>query len=220
MRFRECSLLILSLLTVSFPAKASQWYPIDTGRYWVYSGPGGGSYSAVVGAPESFAGSIVQPLQWSGGVRDNLSQDGAGRVFHHGMTYPDGSYVVFDPPMLFMDSDLTPGHQWEAIHEVIHYSAGGVEVGREQGRETSLVINVGPVDVPAGTFLAVEVLRTREWSSLPIYTFRDMYAEGVGWVRRTEEDGTSVIFALESYGGGPLRTEASTWGAVKSLYRD
>ena len=221
MRLRECSLLILPLLTVSLPAKASQWYPIDTGRYWVYSGPGGGSYSATVEDPEPFAGSIVQPLLWNSGVREYLSQDGAGRVFLHGVTYPDGSYVVFDPPILRMDSELTPGHQWEAIYEAIHYSAGGVEVGREQGGETFSVIDVGPVDVPAGTFLAAEVLHTIDLGSQPSYTFRDMYAEGVGWIRRTDENGTSVLFELESYGpgSGPLAVHPTTWGRVKALYR-
>ncbi len=221
MRLRECSLLILALLTVSLPAQASEWYPIDSGRFWVYSSPGGSSSSATVEVPDSFAGSLVQPLVWNSGVRENLSQDGAGRVFHHGLSgAPDGSYVVFDPPMLLMDSDLTLGHQWETIHEVIDYNADGVEVGRQQQHVTSRVIDVRPVDVPAGTFLAVEVLRTRDLSSLPSYTFREMYAEGVGWIRRTDENGTSVLFELESYGPSSVATEATTWGAIKSLYKD
>lgn len=221
MRLRECSLLILTLLTVSLPAQASEWYPIDTGRSWVYSSPDGGAYSAAVETPESFAGSLVQPLQWDSGTRENLSQDEAGRVFHHGMTgAPDGSYLVHDPPFLRMDSELTPGHEWEAIYEVIHYSADGVETMRQQARITYRVIGVGPVDVPAGTFQAAEVLITRELETLPLYTFRDWYAEGVGWIRRTEENGTSVLFELEAYGPAAVPTESTTWGAIKSQYKD
>jgi len=220
MRLQNCSLLVLALLTVSFPAQASDWYPIDTGRSWVYSGADGRSHFATVGAPESFAGSLVQPLQWFPGSRENLSQDGAGRVFHHGVSgYPAGGYVVFDPPVLRMESELTLGQEWEVTYEAVYYDAGDVEVSRDQWRETFHVINVGPVDVPAGTFQAAEVRRTTERNGLPWYTFRESYAPGVGYVRRTEDDGTTVIFKLEAYWGGELRTEATTWGAVKALYR-
>jgi hypothetical protein len=220
MRLRECSLLILVVLAMSLPAQASEWYPIDTGRFWVYSDAGGGLLSAAIEAPELFVGSIVQPLQWDNGPRECLSQDEDGRVFHHGLTgAPDGSYVVHDPPFLRMESDLTPGQEWETIYEVVHYSADGVEVMRQQARISYRVIGVGPVDVPAGTFQAAEVLITRELETLSLYTFRDWYAEGVGWIRRTEEDGTSVLFELEAYGPGAVPTRNTTWGEVKSLYR-
>ncbi|MDH3198611.1 MAG: hypothetical protein OEO21_10265, partial [Candidatus Krumholzibacteria bacterium] len=226
------------------PGASLRVYPIDTGRFWVYSSPGGGSQSATVEAPESFAGSIVQPLRWDGGVSEYLSQDGAGRVFHHGLTYPDGGYVVNDPPTLVMDSELTLGHEWEASHDVIEYSPDGVEVFRLWERWTYRVIDIGPVDVPAGTFDTAEVLITVEreplaraafpsgaslLSSAPqgaslgqslFYTLRNTYAEGIGWILRTDENGTSVLFELEAYGGGPVPTEATTWGAVKSLYKN
>jgi hypothetical protein len=229
---------------VSLPTQASDWYPIDTGRFWIYSGPGGSPYSATIEDPESFAGSIVHPLQWDNGPREYLSQDQAGRVFHHGVTYPDGGYAVFDPPYLLMDSELTLGHEWEAIFDIIEYNPDSVEVFRLRERSTFRVINFGPVDVPAGTFHAAEVLRTVERDPLAraafpsgasllssarqgasigqslVFTIRKMYAEGIGWIRRTVENGTSVLFELEDYGGGPTPTKASTWGAVKSLYRN
>jgi len=235
--------LVLIVLTVSLPAQASEWYPIDTGRFWVYSSPGGGSESATIEAPELFAGSLVQPLQWDGGPREYFSRDVAGRVFHHGVTYPDGGYVVFDPPFLLMDSELTLDHEWETIFDIIEYSPDGVEVFRLWERSTFRVIGFGPVDVPAGTFHAAEVLRTVErdplaraafpsgaslLSSAPqgaslgqslIFTISENYAEGVGWIRRTVENGTSLLWELEAYGPHGVPTKASTWGAVKSLYR-
>jgi hypothetical protein len=118
-----------------------------------------------------------------------------------------------------MDSDLTPGHEWGADFDITQYNADGVVLWSGWGRMTFHVVGVGPVDVPAGTFIAAEVLITREGSTLPLHTFRDWYAEGVGWIRRTREDGTSVLYELESYGPVDVPTEATTWGAIKSLFR-
>ncbi len=219
MRLREYSLLILTVLALSLPAQASQWYPIDTGRLWVYSDADGGSQSAAVEAPESFAGSLVQPLQWDSGSRVYLSLDESDRVLLHGVTFPDGSYVVFSPPILRMDSELTMGHEWKTLTRAIQYTANGVEVRRDQARSAFRVIAIGPVTVAAGTFQAAEVLRTEETDYLPVYSFRDTYAEEIGWIFRTDESGSSVLFELEDYGEGGVRTEVSSWGAVKSLFR-
>jgi hypothetical protein len=219
LRFRACSLLILALLTVSLPTQASEWYPLDTGRHWEYSGPGGQPSSATIGNPTIFAGAVVKPMVWSTGNRENLSQDGAGRVFSHGVIYPDGSYTVFDPPLLFMDSNLTPGHHWQLTYEVIFYTSSGVERDRHQSQFTCQVLGVVSVVVPAGTFLATEVLITTKSASNPEYSFHNSYAEGVGWIRRTNYNGTALLFELESY--GPLMpTKAATWGGVKALYRE
>lgn len=221
MRFPACSLVAIVLSTASLPAHASGWYPIDSGRFWVYSSPDGASYSATVEATESFAGSLVQPLQWDPGNRELFSQDGAGRVLQHGLTgAPDGSYVVFAPPFVRMESQLTPGQQWEANHDVILYSADGVEMQRGWGRMTFSVVGVETVAVPAGTFQAAHVLITRENYNLAPYTFREWYADGVGLIRRTEEDGTTVLFELESYGPAAVPTGATTWGAIKAQFGD
>lgn len=220
MRLRECSLMIFALLTVVLPAQASEWYPIDIGRYWVYSNPAGESFSATVEAPDSFAGSLVQPLLWDSGTREMLSQDEAGRVFHHGFTgAPDGSYVVHDPPFLLMDSELTLGHEWETILDVIEYNADSVETWRIVGaRQTFRVIGFGPVDVPAGTFQAAEVLLTRDTGTTPYQQVRNWYADRIGLIRGTDANGTTVRFELEDYGPRGVPTKATTWGAVKSLY--
>ena len=219
MRLREYSLLILTVLAMSHSAQASPWYPIDTGRIWVYSDADGGSPSAAVEDPVSFAGSLVQPLHWNSGSREYLSLDESGRVLFHGVTFPDDSYVVFDPPTLRMESGLTVGLEWETVTSAIQYTVDGVEVRREQARSAFMVIAVGPVTVAAGTFQAAEVLRIEETGYVPDYSFRDTYAEDVGWILRTDENGSSVLFELEAYGEGGVRTEVASWGAVKSLFR-
>ena len=219
MRLPDNSLMILTVLALSLPAQASQWYPIDTGRIWIYNDAGGGSQSAAVEAPVSFAGSLVQPLHWDSGAREYLSLDESGRVLLHGVTSPDDSYVVFAPPILRMDIELTMGHEWETLTRAIQYTDSGVEIRRDQVRSVFRVIAVGPVTVAAGTFQAAEILRTKETDYLPDYSFRDTYAENVGWILRTDENGSSVIFELEDYGEGGVRTEVSSWGAVKSLFR-
>lgn len=235
--------LVVALLAVTLPAYASDWYPTETGRLWIYSTPGSGSQSVIIEDPELFAGLFAQPLHWDSGVREYLSQDTAGRVFQHGVTYPDGGYVVFTSPILLMDSELTLDHQWETITDVIEYNSGGVEVFRLWERSTFRVIGIGPVEVPAGTFFAVEILHTIERnpivqeaaspgtlspSSAPhgalqgqysTYAFRDAYAEGIGWIRRTDENGNSVLVELEACGVNGVPAEPSTWGKIKALYR-
>lgn len=235
MRLRYCPLLIIALLSVSLPVQASPWYPIETGHLWSYSQTGGEPVSAIVDPPETFAGVFAQPVHWNNGVIEYLTQDTAGRVFLHGMIHPDGSFLFFEPPILRMDPDLTVGHEWEATYEVIHYNADDVEVARQQGRSTFHVLDIRPVTVPAGTFLAAEVLRTEQTDpptdsgvssgSSPVSpdqvgftAFRDMYAEGIGWIRRTNEDGTWVFYRLQTFGVDGVPAQASSWGAVKSKF--
>jgi hypothetical protein len=95
MQLRACSLLILTLLTLSLPAQASRWYPID--------------------------------------------------------------------------SELTLGHEWET-------------------------------------------------GFLPPSSFRDTYAEEIGWVLRTDENGSSVLFELTAYGANGVPTGLSSWSALKSQF--
>ena len=244
MRLREGCLLFLVLLTVSIPARASRWYPIDTGWSWVYSSAGGGLQTAIVEAPVPFAGSLVHPLRWEPGSREYVSEDEFGRVFFYGVTSPDGSYVIFTPPVLRMDSELVPGREWEAITTAIYYAADGVEVRRERRSSTFRVIDIGPVEVGAGIFNGAEILHTEEVDPLASaglssgasllfpapqgtslerrfrYSFRDTYGEGIGWIRRTDESGISVQFELDSYKRPGVPSAESSWGALKSQYKN
>lgn len=228
---------------MNLSAQASRWYPIDTGRIWIYSAQFGGSNSATVGDPELFTGLLLQPLRWDGDVCEYLSKDGTGRVFLYGVSYPDGGYVVFSPPILRMDSELTLGHEWESITDIIEYNADGTEIWRGRGHSTFSVIALGPADVAAGTFQAAEVLRTEEINPLArtrrssgasflspalqgaslglrvFNTFRDTYAEGIGCILRTDENGASVLFELEACGVNGVPTESATWGKIKALYK-
>ena len=213
---RQLSLLVFVLLTVGVPAHASDWYPIDTGRSWSYSGTGGSTSSATIDAPAVFAGALAQPLHWNANVLEWMSQDGSGRVYEHGLTYPDGSYVVFDPPMLRMDSDLTPGHQWETTFDRITYNVVGAEVGRVTAHFVYEVKGVGAVNVPAAAFQGVDVQITRSQTGVPDYVFDEWYVEGVGFVLRT--DTTGIVFQLTAY-GPLLATQGVSWGAVKAMYR-
>jgi hypothetical protein len=117
-----------------------------------------------------------------------------------------------------MDSELTLGHGWETETDAIQYTVNGVEVRREQARSTFRVITVGPVTVAAGTFPSAEDLRMEETGFLSPSPFRDTYAEGVGWILRTDENGSSVLFELEAYGEGGVPTEVLSWGAVRLQY--
>ncbi|RKZ15922.1 hypothetical protein DRQ53_07720 [bacterium] len=218
MRIRDCYLLILILLTLNVPAQASPWYPIESGRIWTYSSTAGGPTTAVMQDPESFDGSLLQPLLWTSGTREYFSLDEFDRVLFHGAAFSDGSFIVFDPPIVRMDPELMLGHEWETQTVSILYDHSGIEVRRVQARSSYRVIAVGSVTVSAGTFPAAEILRTEETGFLPGSSFRDTYAEDIGWILRTDENASSVLFELTGYGAHGVRTEISSWSAVKSRY--
>ncbi len=46
-----------------------------------------------------------------------------------------------------------------------------------------------------------------------------MFAEGDGWIERTDATGNTIVLQLESYGPG-VAAEAPTWGWVKALYQN
>ena len=226
MRIQERLFLLLALLILSVPAHASPWYPIDTGRLWIYNAASGGTVNSIVGATETFAGALVQPLEWNSGNREYFSEDGSGRVFQHGVSHPNGDYVVFDPPFLRMDSELTPGHEWESVVEVVYYDGDHVEVQRLESHLSYQVVGSGLVEVEAGVFEAVEVLVTEQREPVPpltkrvVTSFREHYAEGVGWILRTDETGNSMIFELEAYGEAGVSNDTSSWGALKAQYEE
>lgn len=156
-------------------------------------------------------------------MSEYYSEDTSGQVFQHGVTNQDLTYVVFEPPVLRMPvlrmpASLTPGAQWETTYQAIYYSMDGVELGRQSGYSGFHVVGVGSIDVPAGTFVAAEVLRTEQVGATTT-VFRDWYAQGVGWIRRTDESGAVVQSHLDS-DGGPTPTKTVTWGAAKWRYRE
>ena len=222
---------ILTALTLSLLVQASPWYPLGTGRTWVYLDVHRAILiAATTQPPETFAGATVIPLQWAPGPREFLSQDENGRVFEHGVAYPDGGYLVFDPPMLRMENTLMLGQQWETLTTAILHAPDGAEIQRGFARSAFEVIAIGPVTVAGETFDAAEVLRTEESNLQPgaahapestksrfSTTFRDSYAEGVGYILRTDANGVSPSFILHSYQGG-VPTELASWGEVKSLF--
>ena len=220
MRTRDIALLALILSTASIQARASEWYPVATGRHWLYSDPYGGTVTATVQAPEMFEGTLVQPLLWETGGREHLTVDGSGRVLFHGVSNPDGSYFVFYPPTIRMDADLTPGHTWESVTEAVLYTPEGVEYRRAEAVSTFEVLSVGPVTVPAGTFQAVEIRHTETSFLFPPVDVRDTFAEGIGWIRRTDASGFAVYFQLLGYGLDGVRNQDSSWGGVKALFSD
>ncbi len=227
MRIQERLSLLLVLVALAVPAQASNWYPIESGLAWVYSDTEGELHTGIIGAPISFHGATVQPLEWNSGSIEYFSDGGSGRVLQHGVTYPDGNSIEFDPPILRMDSELTLGHAWESNTTAIYYGPDGVETARGWSRSAFEVLDVRSMEVAAGTFLVAEVYRTeaREDTEVPskreiLYNFREYYADGVGWVLRTDHSGTRKLFELEAYGPGGVSNDTSSWGALKAIYEN
>lgn len=82
------------------------------------------------------------------------------------------------------------------------------------------MLGVQSVTVPAGTFTATEILHSAEKDGQPYTTFHDFFADGVGWIKRTNADGSTILFELDSYGPSSVATEAASWGRVKTIFQN
>ena len=118
MRFRACLPLIVAILTLNFHANASSFYQIQTSRTWDYSGLNGASSSAMVGAQETFDGSLVYPMQWTTGVSELFTVDGTGRVFRYGVESTDGSVVLFERDSYGPSSVATGTASWGRVKTI------------------------------------------------------------------------------------------------------
>lgn len=239
MRFWNGLLLIAILLIPGLPARASTWFPIDAGRFWVYSSQGQGPASVTIEEQEEFGGSLTHPFRWNHGDREYLYENGAGQVYLHGVRFSNGYYVVFDPPVLRMEPDLTLNQEWSTTTVVTQYTDTGAKLTGSIERFTYRVIAMGPIEVGAGEFDAAEVLVSVERGNSPAgaraavaelpltlaapasrraTSVIDSYAAGVGWIRRTDENRISVIFELQDYGSTGVPVATTSWGELKARF--
>ena len=217
---RNRFLMVILLSAAALQAQASDWFPLENGRSWIYADSGGGTTSVDVHSQELFEGETVWPVVYSSGTHEYYSVDGDGRVLFHGLILPNDYSLVFNPPIVRMEASLVSGQSWESNVEAVMFTDEGEEYRREAYRASFTVVGTTTVSVLAGTFQAIEVQRLDESNLVFPISFTEAFVEGIGWVRRGDDSSQAILFQLEAYGVGGVASESMSWGALKALYSD
>jgi hypothetical protein len=192
------------LLPMTFAANAHEYWPLVDGAIYEFTGPdGGGTARVAVDGDYYVMGFRSEQGDFAGLA---LTDDAEGRLLLHfwedcvaGSGHPYYSLIV--TPHTFLDTSLAPGQVWVSIAST-HYSYSTL-IGH--------VVSECELDLPAGSFTALEIQILTEM--LPLFPGGHFYlAPGVGVVKF----GNYELSSLQI----PVVTESTTWGEVKTLFRD
>jgi len=224
---RSCALLLLLVPTLALAQP--EYLPLQDGNNWQYATEAGDTWITTVDGTLEVLGNpafrLVQVL--AGADAQSLenwwSIDGEGNVFLHG--FDNAGFVrEYEPPVLFVDAPLFLGKTWASSTQ-----AGSDLIDLEFTVETD-----GLVDLPVGSLPAfgISYLQPLEVPKTPGYSLAghrlpagkrdpadatDWYSDGVGPVQLRFGGN---VYQLTAYSIGTVATQASSFGAVKALYRD
>ena len=170
------------LVQAGFAAKpkskpSADYFPLRVGDSWTYRNTEEGGYTLKVLSEEPHEGGTVRfVVELLSGVKVNNTYSKAnGWVLFHAETYPEheGLQATYDPPKQLLPNPLVVGQKWEW---------NGKDPTQVEHRESSRVVAVETVTVPAGKFRAMKVVSEISGASVPLIR-TSWYAEGVGLVK-------------------------------------
>ena len=166
------------------PAKtAADYYPLRIGDSWTYRNAEEGGFTLKVLSEEPHEGGTVRyVVEFLSGVKiHNVYSKPKGWVLFHGESYPEheGLQATYDPPKQLLPNPLVAGQKWEWT---------GKDPTQMEHHESSRVVGVETVTVPAGKFRAMKVVSEITGASVPLIR-TSWYAGGVGLVKTTSVGG-------------------------------
>ena len=165
------------------PQATADYFPLRVGDTWTYRNSEAGGYTWKVLSEEPHEGGTTRyTVEFLSGVKiNNVFSKENGWVLFHAESYPEheGLQATYDPPKQYLPNPLVPGQKWE-WH--------GKDPTQVERHETSRVVGVENVEVPAGKFRAMKVL-TEIANGGALLTRTSWYAEGVGLVKTTTVGG-------------------------------
>ena len=173
------------------PAKhAVDYFPLRVGDSWTYRNNEAGGYTLKVVSEEPLAGNpsrfVVELLS---GVKIIYTFSKVeGWVLFHSENYPEheGLQATYDPPKQYLPDPLVVGREWRW---------SGKDPTQVEHQESSRVVGVEEVTVPAGKFRAMKVV-TEMTGGGAAKTRTDWYADGVGLVK-SNTDGGQIKYGSE-----------------------
>jgi hypothetical protein len=161
----------------------ADYFPLRVGDSWTYRNSEEGGYTLKVMSEQPQAGSptrYVLELNSSVKIIQTFSKM-EGWVLFHSEDYPEheGLQATYDPPKQYLPNPLVVGREWRW---------SGRDPTQVEHQESSRVVAVEVVTVPAGTFRAMKVVSKLTGGSAT-KTRTNWYADGVGLVKSTTEGG-------------------------------
>lgn len=162
----------------------ADYFPLRVGDSWNYRNTDGESqYSLKVLSEEKQGdGSIRYEMELLAGVqvRKFFSKPG-GWVLLHAERYPEheGLEAKYEPAKQYLQNPLVPGFKWEWK---------GTDYTNTEVRESSQVIGLEDVSVPAGKFRAMKII-SKVTGGAAVMNKTYWYADGVGLVKTTTDAG-------------------------------
>jgi hypothetical protein len=191
MKFAMTTIGLAALLLVSAasakkpkPSKpAGDYFPLRVGDSWTYRNTEEGGYTLKVVSEEPQADRPTRyVVELNSGVKiiHTFSQ-ADGWILFHSEQYPEheGLQATYDPPKQYLPNPLAVGQEWKWT---------GKDPTQVEHQETSRVVAVEEVTVPAGKFRAMKVV-TEITGGGAAKTRTNWYADGVGLVKSATEGG-------------------------------
>jgi hypothetical protein len=162
---------------------AADYFPLRVGDMWTYRNSEAGGYTWKVLSEEPHEGGTVRYLvEFLSSVKiNNVFSKENGWVLFHAESYTEheGLQATYDPPKQYLPNPLVVGRKWEWT---------GKDPTQVEHHESSQVVGVETVTVPAGKFRAMKVVTSISSGGTPM-TRTSWYADGVGLVKTTTEGG-------------------------------
>ena len=162
----------------------ADYFPLRVGDTWKFRNTEEGGYTLKVLSEEPHEGEPVRyVVELLSGVKIlNTYSKIPGWVLFHFQDYPEheGLQAKYDPPRQYLPNPLVAGQKWEW---------SGKDPTQVEYRESSRVIGLETVTVPAGKFRAMKVVTEITGASI-LKVRTNWYAKGVGLVKSATEAGT------------------------------
>ena len=168
----------------------ADYFPLRVGDSWTYRNTEAGGYTWKVLNEEQHEGEAVRYIVevLSGAKILNTFSKTDGWVLFHQESYPEheGLQATYDPPKQYLPNPLVVGQKWES---------SGKDPTQMEHRESSRVVGVETVTVPAGKFRAMKVV-SEIANGGALMTKTSWYADGVGLIK-TETVGGQLKYGSE-----------------------
>ncbi|HEX8144855.1 MAG TPA: hypothetical protein VF553_19965 [Pyrinomonadaceae bacterium] len=187
----------------SSSAASPDYFPLRPGDMWTYRHSEGSQFTVKVLNDEKQAdGSVRYVVELLSGARVHYTYSKPrGWVLQHRHSYPDeqtGLKIDYQPAKQYLKNPLVAGEKW---------NWSGKDVGGNDVSESSRVVGLEWVEVPAGKFRAMKIISLVS-SGASVATKTYWYVDGVGLVKAWTDAG-AVKYGWElidySFRKGPAR---------------